>query len=88
MAACFQLISKATGKAASLSMVDDLMREHFGAPPSADSWFDNWYNSIGFAIACGGTFDTCRTDYADSPLRLQIIDWLESRFTTDAWFGR
>lgn len=79
---CFQLIQD--GEAVRLQEVDDKMREHFGAPPDAERWYEQWYDTVGFALALGKDWTEIRAMFADCELD-PVIDWLETNYTVDAW---
>lgn len=89
---CFALIRKTTGERAVLQQVDDEMRQHFGAEPDPEHWFCHWYDTIGFALACGKSFEWCREKVRESgesaedhAFSLRLIDWLDENFTADCW---
>lgn len=89
---CFQLIRKATGKAAVLQEVDEELCRYFGEEPHETRWFCHWYDTIGFALACGKSFDWCRekvkeSDASDEDKQysLKMIDWFDENFTPDCW---
>ncbi len=82
MSNCFQLIQD--GKAVRLQEVDDKMREHFGAPPDAERWYAEWYDTVGFALALGKDWTAIRATFAGCGLD-PVIDWLETNYTVDAW---
>jgi hypothetical protein len=86
---CFSLTDKRTGELASLSGVDDRMREHFGAPPDPDKFYESWYNVIGFALACGRTLPELIERLAGKDEALHAIAlWLAEHYTSDAWAER
>lgn len=92
----FQLLDRETGKPAVLQTVDDEMREHFGAEPSKTEWYYSWYDLVGYALAVGHDFDWCREHLyqpGDEPANerstrgQEIIDYLDERYTTRAWYA-
>jgi hypothetical protein len=77
-----------------LQHIDDEMRVHFGVPPDKDNWYMDWYTFIGLPLACGKTFTQIRAIYndfyqapafSDERRCVEIIDWLDANFTSDAW---
>ncbi len=80
---CFMLTRKGEEQMTPLQQVDDEMRTHFGAPPSATEWYRGWYDTIGFGLAMGNDWDRLRELYEDAK---PVIDWLEANFTVDAWW--
>ena len=80
---CFQLTSKETGQPKKLAELDNEIRAHFGAPPHPTQWYKGWYDCIGFSIAMGKDWQYCRETFDGLD---EIIDYLEERYTYDAWF--
>lgn len=89
MANYFMLIPKGTdGKAEDLQDVDDKMRRHFGAEPSATEWYQNWYNTIGFGLSLGRSFPELKEHFKEFSDLVEVTDWLDSHYTVNAWAGR
>lgn len=84
MPACFQLFPKGSDEPARFSAIDDEMRKHFDAEPDAKNYYRHWYDIEGFGLAIGRTFDEMRKADTDGDRR-DIIDWLDERYTADAW---
>lgn len=93
MPSCFQLTRKSTPDigAILLAQIDNEMRAHFGVPADSSSWYHNWYNTIGFFLALGKSFDDLRKlfrepgwDHADELIK--IVDWLDENFTVKSWY--
>ena len=82
MPACFQLFPIGSDEPARFSVIDDAMRQHFGAPPDAERYYEGWYDIEGFGLALGRDWDDLRGLF---PERKPIIDWLEKHYTADAW---
>lgn len=84
---CFQLTSKETGKPKNFVELDHDLCEHFGIEPNPERWLMNWYNFVGLALAMGKTFEEIRgfVDEDETPL-LDIIDYIDERYTADAWY--
>jgi hypothetical protein len=63
MPVTFSLYPRGASVPASLNEVDRLMCEHFGVEPDSKRYLCGWFDSIGFYLALGRTFETIRTDY-------------------------
>lgn len=101
MAQCFQLLDKQTGEAISLNQVDEsICIEVLDTPVHPQRYGGdvfNWFDSIGFQIACGkplGSTDL-RDHYLKSdmwaeeaPMISKIMDHLEARYTSRSFYGR
>jgi len=87
MPSCFQLIKRGETEPSILQDVDVEMWNHFkgGEPKGNDQWYHNWYNNIGLSLATGQSFSDIAKGYADSPKMLNIVEYLEERYTTYAW---
>jgi hypothetical protein len=86
---CFSLTDKRTGELASLSGVDDRMREHFGAAPDPVKYYESWYDIIGLSLALGRTLPELIERYAGKDEVLHAIAlWLAEHYVTDAWAER
>jgi hypothetical protein len=74
--------------------IDEEMCAHFGVAVHETSYYCGWYDWIGDRIAVGQSFEKMREDIravttlsaADLQRTLEIIDFLDARFTTDAWY--
>ena len=90
MPSCFALTKKGQSERASLSEVDDRMREHFGAEPDSVKFYCGWYGYIGLSLAMGRTFNQIRdmlTKYnGDSSGPRAIVDWLDANYTVESWY--
>lgn len=85
---CFMLLDKTTGEPVSLQKVDDMMREAFGEPPNEKEWLYRWYDTVGFALAMGRSWDETRKHFEGCENLQRAIDWLEMNFGADAWAER
>jgi len=86
----FKLVSKnAPDTDVLFSDVDDDIREHFGVEPSEDSWFYGWYDCLGWGFCMGKQpMEIVRGNPKMSkPMKL-ICEYLDNRFTIEAWSGR
>lgn len=93
---CFSLTRKSGGGPVSLTQIDEEMCRHFGVACHPTKWYHYWYDTIGFDLACGGTFAKMRAKLIeqiseDDPesewdkRTLEIVDWLDANFESDAW---
>lgn len=85
---CFQLLRD--DAPVSLNAIDEELCRHFGADCHPKHYYKNWYDIIGYDLAMGRTFDEIKhlltiAGYDDVPTLVQIIEWLESRFTARSW---
>ncbi len=83
---CFQLINRETGKADSFVEIDETICKYMDWPIDGDKFAFGWYDVIGLGLALGKSFDEIRRYYTDEPELLKIIDWLDQRYTSDAWY--
>lgn len=97
MAACFQLIKKGTEEPALLNSIDEELCAHFNVPVHPNDWYKNWYNTIGFRLALGKTFDEIKPElqklaeeYPDSecPQLVLIVDYLQEHYESTNWSER
>ena len=102
MPRCFQLIEKATGKPAKLSLIDDILcKEVYNCEPHPKFYGGNifdWFESIGFQLAMGRTLDdksdkSVRKYYQGSdvwadelPMIEKTIDYLQQHYTEESWY--
>lgn len=84
---CFTLRKKEVEELSRFNDIDDEMRLHFGAEPDETNYYRGWYDSIGFAIAMGRKLGSqeLRDVFKGIPELLEVIDWLEEHYTSDAW---
>jgi hypothetical protein len=82
---CFQLISKDTKLPVALARVDEAICKHVGVIPHEDKWFKDWYNYIGFALACGKTFPQIKKLFDHDDEIGEVIAFLDTHYTVDAW---
>ena len=76
----FQLLRKTDGAAEVLQTVDKLLCEHFQVEVHAKYWFHDWYDFVGFKLACGESFEEIRQDTHDATtkaLTVQGVDAVE-----------
>lgn len=70
---------------ATLQHIDDRMRQDLGYDPDPEKWLHGWYDSIGFGLAMGRTFDSMRVTFADDAELLEVIDYLDKHYIPDAF---
>ena len=83
---CFTLTDKTTGERAVFAYIDNDMRKHFNQPDDPDKYLWGWYDIIGLGLALGNSWDELRSINATYPEMLDVIDYLEERYTPDAWY--
>jgi len=88
MALYLQLISRKTGEAESFSHIDEEMCRYFGAPILKDEYFRYWYNIFGIQLAGGISFAELKEMYSDENEDLEVLNWLDERYTVDNWVSR
>jgi hypothetical protein len=90
MPACFQLLRKTDGEAEKLNVIDDKVREHFGAPPDDKKYYLHWYDLIGFHLAMGRTFEAIIEELTadDDPQMLAVAHYLDENYTARGWYQR
>jgi len=94
----FQLVSKVSGEPEPFIKIDREMCEHFNQPCDEVKYFADWYDTIGFRVAMGKSFDDIlqefggylrddRTEYERNfyALQIEIVRYLKERFDTNAW---
>lgn len=79
-------------EAVRLTTVDEELCAYLGKEVHPEYWCGGWYDTIGFALACGKTFDDMRTcirdnepDDEQAAFALKMINWFDDNFTSDAW---
>lgn len=85
---CFSLTKKGEERPAYLPDVDDEMRKHFGAPADDTNWFRCWYDIIGLGLAMGHSTQRMREILIGVDALLEILDWIEENYTSEAWCER
>lgn len=84
---CFTLTKIGASEPTKLVDIDAELCQHFGVPVDEHKWFRDWYNSVGFGFALKGDYGSNRQMWEGFPELLEIIDWLETRYTVDAWYS-
>lgn len=93
---CFQLVRKSDGVAESLAKVDEEICAYLRVECHPRLFYLYWYDVIGFALACGKTFDDLRKRYANrdeaeagrlatDATYMRIVDFLDENYTVEAW---
>lgn len=88
MPSCFQLYRKGDTEPTVLQRLDEELCHHFEQPVHPTEWFRAWYHTIGLGLATGSDWNRLRNTYQDRPELLEIIDYLETNFTPNAWYER
>jgi hypothetical protein len=83
---CFQLLRD--DDAMSFNEIDEALCRHFNEPCHQTLYYQSWYDTIGYGLAVGWSFDQIRTTYADFPKLVEITDWIEANFTVRHWHER
>lgn len=81
--------------------VDEEMCKHFDVPCDPVKYCAGWYDAIGFRVAYGKTIVDMREEFQGYVCEIEndaansqrnyyrtlllILDWIEERFTFDAW---
>lgn len=95
---CFCLTPKGEAEPASLNYIDALLCQRLDLPYSERSYTYGWYDDIGFALACGKSFeqiiDINRAYLAKEPFSsyheheltmIRIAAHLNEHFVANAW---
>lgn len=97
MAVNFSLTDKTTKSVVKLLDVDKEICALFDIPVHDKDWggehgVRNWYDTIGFQLASGKTYDEIRLHYVKSdlwidelPWLLKCINYLEQRYVPNSW---
>ena len=89
MAHCFLLMKKGETELTPLNVVDDEMREAFGAPEDEHNYLHGWKMKIGPSLANGRTFAELRELWSESDMQgsdiVQVINYLEQHYTVSCW---
>ncbi len=81
-----KLISKSTKETMDYQTLDRLICAHLGRKVESSVWCHDWYNHIGLGLAVGWKWPKIRENYADDPIMLKIIDYLETNYTVNSWW--
>lgn len=87
MAIYVNLINKHSHKVETFPIVDDKLCEWLGVK-ATDQFYKDWYNHVGFALACGRTFSELRERFSECTDLLIIIDYLDNNYTVDTYWGK
>ena len=83
---CFSLTKNGESQPAQLQAVDDEMREFFGEPADSKRWLWNWYDVIGFSLACGRDWAWIREAFFEDPELVKVVDYLSASYKADSWY--
>lgn len=86
---CFQLTRKSNlgSGPVQLTVIDEEICKHLGLPVHPVNYCHNWYNTIGFGLACGKSFDRLREVFKSDLRSIEIINYLDANFTTNAFYA-
>lgn len=92
---CFNLTRKSSPSAGPvpLTKIDEEMCAHFKVDCHPTRWLQMWYDTIGWHLAMGHSFEVVRKKIEEDfkgvlkpdDLLFQICDWLAENFTARAW---
>ena len=85
---CFQLYRKGEAEPTVLQNIDNELWLKFtgSIPKQNDTWYFNWYSSIGLMLSCGKDFNDIREILSRE--MEPIIDYLDCNYTSQAWYER
>ena len=78
---CFTLTPIGSSEPASLAAVDEAICAHLDIPCDKTFYAHGWYDTIGFLLACGRSFDQIKVR---GELE-QIRRFLAANYTSDCW---
>lgn len=92
---CFQLLSRHTGKAETFHEIDRKLCEWFNVKCDDHKWYMDWYDIVGFQIACGKDLEKqiatgeehlkAHPDDDHAVRFLAMLKYLHVNYTSDAW---
>lgn len=85
---CFSLTPKGQDKPESLSIIDEKICQELNRPSDDQYYCLEWYDRIGFSLACGRTFAELKDRYVNNPEMLKIVVFLDANYTVNAWAER
>lgn len=91
----FQLSRKTDGNIIPPQIVDNELCQYLGVPADTDNYYCGWYDSIGWGLTCGASFQDLRESAGKKLERqperaeyfgkiFQILDYLDENFTANA----
>jgi hypothetical protein len=85
---CFQLTKIGEEVATTLQEVDnELWLKFVGSIPKPnDHWYCGWYDSVGFDLACGNSFDVIKASYSVNSRIVPVIEYLKKYYTARSWY--
>lgn len=81
MPICFELHKN--GEAVTLVRVDEEICRHFGEEPHPTMYYRGWFDSIGFALASGKSFEEIRLMF---PTMVDITNFIEKTYEPKSWW--
>ena len=106
MPVCFQLFSKERPEDGPvvLQKVDEELCAHFGAEVDPKYYYNGWFDTVGFRLACGKSFEDIRREFCKYVVEdgekgdaegvrfyedsLRILAYLEERYTSNSFYTR
>ena len=88
MANYFTLTKKGETESSKFNEIDDEMCAALNKKPDTVKYYLNWYDNIGFALACGKDWEWCKNEFKDWPEMIEVINWLEENYISNCWAGR
>lgn len=84
MAVYFEL--HRNGEPVKFNAIDDEMCAALGVEPDPVEYHKFWYDTIGFSLACGQSWDQIRETWGER--KGDVIDFLEENFQVICYGGR
>lgn len=81
---CFTLTKKGDAAPMPLVKIDEELCELLGRPVDPQYYVAGWFNTIGFGLATGQTWDQLRETFTGVVIR-KCIDYLEANYEPNAW---
>ena len=78
----FQLYKHDSDTPETLSQVDKVICAFIGVEVDPVYWVADWYNTIGFSLALGHSFDKIRELFPD---KVQITNFIEDNYDVINW---
>ena len=82
MGVCVQFYKKGSNEPEKLSAVDNAICAHFGVEPDPKLWYQYWFDTVGFFLACGKDYDWIVREY---PERQALCKFLAENYEISNW---
>lgn len=85
---CFQLIKIGEQEPSILQEIDRDLWNHFeGNVPEPDNkWYLNWYNTIGFSLSCGNSWEEIRELCLTDRIKA-VVDYLAANYRSCSFYS-